>query len=114
MRVQKQQGHIDFDFFKQMAELHNTVSLGDKEEKEFDAFVLENKEKCKRPEILEIFSERMSPTEEYVVEHYEMCKVFFDIMKSFEDWTELEFGLRTSIRLGIFEDVFEECSSKKK
>ncbi|PGR83527.1 hypothetical protein [Bacillus cereus] len=114
MGIQKQQGHMDFDFFKQIANLHNAVSLGEKEEKEFDTFVLENKEKCSHPEILEVFSERMSPTEEYVTERYEMCKVFFEIMKSFEDWTELDFGLRTAIRMGIFEDVFEECSSKKK
>ena len=98
---------VDIDFLKQMVVLHNKISLGKIEEGEFDKFVLENKEKLNNPDYLQIFSERMSPLPDYYQKHFEMCKFFYDFMVANPEWEELNFDLRTFIRLGVFQDTFK-------
>jgi len=114
MSFKDQWEKVDFDFFKEFLQLHNQICLGTVEENTFDEFVLKNKEKLNNPDYLQVFSERVEPSNEYFEKHMETCQFFYDFMKTNPDWTRLEFGLRTFIRLGVFEDMFEEFLESKK
>lgn len=113
MDFREQWEKVDWDFLKQLVGLHNAISLGKKEEKTFDQFVLDNQEKLNNPDYLQVFSERMSPDADYYDEHFEMCHFFYTFMENNPDWQKLEFGLRTFIRLGVFQDTFKEYLEKK-
>lgn len=101
-------------FFSELVELHNAVTFGEKEEKEFDKFVLENKEKFNNPEYLQIFAERMSPLPRYYDEHLEMCQFFYNFMENNPDWGNFNFNLRTFIRvIAVILTVFLKNSFKR-
>jgi len=107
-------GKTDWDFFSELVELHNAVTFGEKEEKEFDKFVLENKEKFNNPEYLQIFAERMSPLPRYYDEHLEICQFFYGFMENNPDWENFNFNLRAFIRLKAFQDTFKKYLAEKK
>lgn len=108
MDVREQWEAVDVEFYKELIGLNNDISVGKKEEKEFSQFVLKNKEKFTNPDYLQIFAERVSLTEKYLKENEEMCTIFFTFMKENEDWKQLDFSVRTDLRLGLFEDTFKE------
>jgi hypothetical protein len=99
---------VDMDFLKQLISLHNEIAIKEKEEKEFDLFIMANKEKINNPDYLQVFAERVQITTDYYKEHYEVCRFFYDFMQENPEWRELPFGLRTYMRLGIFEETFKE------
>lgn len=104
----KQWEPVNMDFFKKLVQLHNAISLEKKSDNEFSDFVLSNKEKFNNPDYLQIFAEWVEITDEFFDEHIELCKFVHQFMKDNSDWTRLNFGLKTHIRLGMFEDLFEE------
>lgn len=114
MDFREQWEKVDVDLFKSLIKLHNDIVMERKKESDFDDFVLSNKERLNNPDYLQIFAERVEILDEYFEEHYEMCKFFYDFMKDNEDWCKLDFSLRTYMRLGLFEDSFEEYLNQKK
>lgn len=104
---------VDWDFLKELANLHNQVSCGFKTQEDFNNFILSNKDKINNPDYLQIFAENIELfDEEFYKANFEMCKLFFDFMQSNPDWSKLSFGLRTFMRLGCFEDSFKEFLDK--
>ena len=100
---------VDMEFFKEFAHLHNLVCFNKKTQSELNDFVLKNKEKFNNPDYLQIFAENVEVfNEDFYNENIEMCKIFFDFMESNPDWVKLDFGLRTAIRLGSFQDKFRD------
>ncbi|PHE64451.1 hypothetical protein COF68_06330 [Bacillus toyonensis] len=100
--------NLDFDFLKQLSTIHNLVNLGDKQESEFHSFLLENKEKFNHTEYLVVAMEQFELTEEYIEKNFESCKFVYDYFKSNEDLALCTTGLRTGIRLGVFEQLVED------
>ncbi|WP_242249164.1 hypothetical protein [Bacillus cereus group sp. BfR-BA-01328] len=99
---------VDREFFIKFINIHNEILSGNKDEKDFDEFVLKNKEKLNNPDYLQIFAERMNSTVDYFHTHFEMCQFFYSFMEDNPEWKQLPFGLRTYLRLGMFEDLFKE------
>lgn len=114
MDFTKQWEKVDREFFIEFINLHNKISSGNEDEKSFDDFVLENKDNLNNPDYLQIFAERMNPTVDYFNTHFEMCQFFYSFMESNPDWKKLSFGLRTYLRLGMFEDLFMEYLKTRK
>lgn len=104
---------VDMDFFKEFISLHNQMSFGQKTQSDFNKFVIEHQEKFDNPDYLQIFAENITLfNEEFYRENLEMCKVFYNFMQNNPDWRKLPFGLRTSMRLGTFEDEFKKILNK--
>lgn len=108
MDFREQWEKADMDLIRKLADLHNQICMKDVDEREFDGFVLKNKERINNPDYLQIFAARISFHSEYFNEHFEMCKLFYDFMQNNPDWQKLNFGFSTLIRLGLFEDEFKE------
>lgn len=106
MKTENPKPKIDKDFFKQLVQIHNDVAVRSKEEKEFDSFVLENKEKINHPLCLHIFEGRIRNNQEYFDDHKEVCQFFYDFMKNNPDRIETDFGFAGTIKLGTFEDFY--------
>ncbi|QUH21950.1 hypothetical protein [Alkaliphilus sp. B6464] len=105
---------LDWDFFKEFAKLHNEVCMKKRTQQEFSEFVIRNKEKFNNPDYLQVFSENIELfNEEFYNANYEMCKIFYDFMQKNPDWNKFDFGLKTCIRLGSFEDSFKEFLEKQ-
>lgn len=99
---------VDMDFLKQFVFLHNQISFGEKDEKEFDDFVLNNKNKLNNPDYLQVFAARVRLNPDYYREHYDMCYFFYDFMQNNPDWEKLDFPFSTYLVLKIFEESFKE------
>lgn len=104
---------VDMDFLKKLIALHNQITFNKQPESEFDKFVLDNKDKLNNPDYLQVFSERIELTKEYIGDHLEMCEFFYDFMRNNPDWQKLDFDFRSSIRLSMFEDLFAEFIDSK-
>lgn len=113
MDFREQWPKVDLEFLKELVGLHNAITLEKKDEKAFDQFVLQNKEKLNNPDYLQVFSERVSPFEDYYEKHFEICLFFYTFMENNPDWQKLHFSLRTFIRLGVFQDTFKEYLEQK-
>ena len=99
---------VDMDFMHEFIKLHNMVCVGKKMEDDMRKFVLNNKDKFNNPDYLQIFSEAVQIFDhDYYKDNHDLCKVFYDFMVSNTEWRNLDFGLRTAIRLGSFEDDFK-------
>lgn len=105
----EQWNKVDMEFFHQFLQLHNEVCLEEKTQADFNTFVLENKTKIDNPDYLQIFIENVRIFDkDFYKENFDMCKTFYDFMENNPDWSKLDFGFRTAIRLGSFEDDFKE------
>lgn len=49
----------------------------------------------------------MKPEKEYFEKYKDMCQFLYNFMKNNPDWKKLNFSLRTSLRLELFEYLFE-------
>lgn len=99
---------IDMDFFKEFVNLYNQVAFRKKTQEDFNKFVLENKDKLNNPDYLSVFSEDVELLDIFYKENFEMCKFFYDFMEETPGWIHLDYGLRTSMRLAIFQDLFKK------
>lgn len=105
---------VNWDFFEELAKIHNLVCFKEKEIKEFNDFVLQNKEKINNPIYLNVFSEQIELHDEQFFENnFEMCKVFYDFMQENANWIKVDYGFRGTIRLKSFEDSFKNYLSKR-
>lgn len=113
MSVHEHTNTFDKELFKELAQLHNEVVTKRKEEHAFDELVLLNKERAQHPNFLHLFSERATLSTDYFSKHEEMCRFFYNIMKTNEQVKDMDFGLRGGIRLGMFEDLFADYLSSR-
>ena len=113
MSVHEHTNTFDKELFKELAQLHNEIATKRKKENEFDELILSNKERAQHPNFLFLFAERVKSSSDYFSQHEEMCHFFYDIMKTNEQVKDMYFGLRAGIRLGMFEDLFEDYLSSR-
>jgi len=106
MDFREQWEKVDMDFMKQLIKIHNEIVVGEREENDFDKFVLENKEKFNNPDYLQVFAKRIELTDEYFAKHFEMCEFVWKFMRKNPDWKKLDFNLSDYLILGLFEDTF--------
>ena len=99
---------VDNEFFNELLRLHNKHCMGRVTQEEFNTFVIENRDKIDNPDYLQIFSESISIHTEFFKENFEMCKIIYYFMVNNVEWIRLPFNLRDALRLGLFQDSFEE------
>jgi hypothetical protein len=104
----KQWPKVDKDYLKKLISLQNGIVVGRHKENEFDDFILNDKEKFNNPDYLQVVAERVELSNDFFNEHLDLCQFIYQFMKTNSDWEKLGFGLRADMRLGMFQDLFEE------
>ncbi len=104
---------VDINFMKEFANIHNQVALRVKTQEEFNKFVIENKEKFNNPDYLQVFALNADLVEEFYENNFEVCKIFYDFIEDNPELFELDYGLRTLMRLVIFQETFKKFLNKK-
>lgn len=99
---------VDFDFLKSFMILHNEIAINRKKEKEFDSFVISNKEKFNHPDYLRIFAQRVEVSASYFKRHQEVCTIFYNLMKEQPGWIKEDLDFGDFVKLGSFEDSFHD------
>ncbi|PGF05195.1 hypothetical protein [Bacillus toyonensis] len=105
---------LNFDFLKELSTLHNEIVLGRKQDSEFHSFILANKERFNNLEYLSVAMERFELSEEYIHQNFESCKFVYDFMQENRFSALNTTGLRTGIRLGMFEDFVEDIMKQER
>lgn len=104
---------VETVYLKKLISLQNNITFGHKKAHEFDEFVLNNKEKFNNPDYLQVIAERFELVDDFFEEHFELCEFVHIFMKNNPDWKNLGFGLRAHMRLGLFEELFQEYSEHR-
>lgn len=99
---------IDFDLFKQLADIHNMVSFKKAEQSEFDDFIEKNLEQLYHPPILAILCERADIFGSWLEDNPRFSEYSLKILNHFIDENEQfheglgeYLGLRGRIRIGL-------------
>lgn len=114
MDIIEQWNKVDMDFLREFLSIHNKVCCKKKTQKEFNTFVLDNKDRFDNPNYLQVFVKNVVVyKKEFYEENFDMCKVFYDFMQNNPDWNKLNYGLANTVKLDCFEDDFKEFLRKK-
>ena len=96
------------EIFRNLVNLHNDIAVKRKDEFEFDNYVLSNLDLLDNPDYLQILLERIYiDDEEYFINHHELCLFIYNLILKYPECYNSDYGLRTCMRIGIFEDSFK-------
>lgn len=96
------------DFVREYAKRYNLYAIGDMDFKPVEDFILSNKERVNRVELLIIFISSIRIEKDFFSKHFDYCKVFYDYMINDEDYEEKIDSFSLFIRLGFFQETFED------
>ncbi|EEM25153.1 hypothetical protein CQ064_08380 [Bacillus sp. MYb78] len=108
MNKSKKVEEQDKEFIRKLADLHNLVTIGEIEDSEFDAYVMENKEHFSHPICLAIIMERIKISTTYFDGHYKLCEIAYGYIREYSEWVYSKLPITTTIKLAVFEETFEK------
>lgn len=95
------------EIFRHLANLHNSISCKRIDELEFDNYVLSNVDLLDNPDYLLILIERIDIDDDYYIVHHDLCLFIYNLILKYPDCYNNDYGLRTCLRIGLFEDSFK-------